>query len=87
MLDKIAVAFWLCFTAGMLIGLDIGNMSLWLIVGAVVGIVLGSILCLTSIQRRKRVFGGTAEGALEAETAVSKTSSSEPSKPDLTRAA
>jgi mannose/fructose/N-acetylgalactosamine-specific phosphotransferase system component IIC len=56
MVDKVAVPFWLCLMAGMLTGLDTGDMALWLLIGAAVGIISGLLLASAAMRRRKQAF-------------------------------
>jgi hypothetical protein len=71
----------------MLIRLDSGNMALWLIIGAVVGIALGLLAALAEMRRRKRAFGETGELVSDHRRAASEFSESESSESDLKRAA
>mgnify|MGYP005810531959 CR=1 FL=1 len=83
MIDKIAVPFWLCWTAGMLIGLETGDNARWLLIGAVVGIAIGLALGTLALRRKRRAFQATGVAALQSRQAPA----APPSEPEQKRAA
>jgi hypothetical protein len=58
MVEKVAVPFWLCCSAGVIVGLITGRLELWLAISAAVGILLGLIMRAAAKHRQKLSFHG-----------------------------
>jgi hypothetical protein len=82
MIDKIAVPFWLCWTVGMLIGLETGEVGWWLLIGAVAGIVVGLMAAAMAKRSKQRAFHQGGPVALEGRKTTTATGA-----PDLRLAA
>jgi hypothetical protein len=65
MIDKIAVPFWLCLTAGMVAGVATGRAALGLMVGAAAGVLLGLLFVAAAKRRKRQVFCVPLAGAPE----------------------
>jgi hypothetical protein len=63
MIDKVAVPFWLCWSAGLAIALATGDYRLWLSLSAAVGIVVGLLLRARAVHRRERCLRRAAARA------------------------
>jgi hypothetical protein len=74
MIDKVAVPFWLCWSAGLAIALATGDYRLGLTLSAAVGIVVGLILRARAVHRRERYWRRAAARA----ASLTATSSSAP---------
>lgn len=84
MIDKVAVPFWLCWSAGLVIGLTTGNEIPWIVGSAIVGIIVGFAFAAHAARRRREVFHGRAMAARQASYAGS---TSSPTASDIHRAA
>jgi hypothetical protein len=56
MVDKVAVPFWLCWSAGMVLGLVTDNLVFWLGLSAAIGLALGLILRARALRNRRRIL-------------------------------
>ncbi len=61
MVEKVAVPFWLCWSAGMVIGAATGNYGFWLVVTGIAGLLLGFILRALAKRRVQRAFHATGK--------------------------
>jgi heme exporter protein D len=61
MVEKVAVPFWLCCSAGVIVGLITGRLALWLAIGAAVGVLLGLVMRAAAKHRQKLSFHGASK--------------------------
>jgi hypothetical protein len=64
MVEKVAVPFWLCCSAGVIVGLIAGRLALWLAISAALGILLGLIMRAAAKHRQKLSFYGASKPGL-----------------------
>ena len=56
MVDKVAVPFWLSWSAGMVLGLVTGDYLFWLGLSAAIGLALGLIVRARALRNRRRIL-------------------------------
>jgi hypothetical protein len=56
MISKFAPPFWLCWTAGMIAGLDTQRFVLGVVLGAVAGVIVGLLFVAAAKRTQRRAF-------------------------------